>query len=93
MTTLQVNKDIFESLGIIAEDENLMKRAAKYLKKLATSKRIESSDKSMDVDTTFPNYITPELQAKIDKAHEDMRKGNVITCNSSEELDRFLDAL
>ena len=38
MTALQLNAEIYRSLGVIAEDETLMTRAAKYLKKLAAKK-------------------------------------------------------
>jgi len=35
MTTAQLNADIQQSLGIIADDEGLMTRAARYLRRLA----------------------------------------------------------
>ena len=35
MTALQLNAELFRELSIIAEDENLMKKAVKYLKKLS----------------------------------------------------------
>lgn len=35
MTITQLNAEIYRSLSTIAEEEGLMKRAAKYLKKLA----------------------------------------------------------
>ena len=35
MTALQLNADIYRSLGIIAEDETMLQRAAKYLRKIA----------------------------------------------------------
>ena len=34
MTALQLNADIYRSLGIIAEDESMLKKAAKYLRRL-----------------------------------------------------------
>lgn len=39
MTALQLNAELFRELSIIAEDENLMKRAVKYLKKLTAKKQ------------------------------------------------------
>ena len=39
MTTLQLNADLFRELSIIAEDEGLMKKAVKYLKKLTAQKQ------------------------------------------------------
>lgn len=35
MTALQLNADIYRSLGIISEDENVLRKAAKYLARLA----------------------------------------------------------
>ncbi len=37
--------------------------------------------------------ITPELQAKIDKAREEYRLGNYISCSTNEELQAYLDSL
>jgi hypothetical protein len=39
MTVLQMNAEILRNMSIIAEDENLLKRAAKYLRKLAAEKK------------------------------------------------------
>ena len=38
MTALQLNAELFRELSIIAEDESLMQKAVKYLKKLTTKK-------------------------------------------------------
>ena len=38
MTAIQMNAEILRNMSIIAEDENLLKRAAKYLRKLAAEK-------------------------------------------------------
>lgn len=35
MTALQLNADILRSLGVIAEDEAMLARVAKYLRRLA----------------------------------------------------------
>ena len=37
--------------------------------------------------------ITPELAAKIDKAREEYRQGNYISCSTKEELQAYLDNL
>ena len=34
MTALQLNADIYRNLGIIAEDETMLDKAAKYLRRL-----------------------------------------------------------
>ena len=38
MTAIQMNAELLRNMSIIAEDENLLKRAAKYLRKLAAEK-------------------------------------------------------
>jgi hypothetical protein len=35
MTALQLNAELYRNLGIIAEDESLLTRAAKYIRRLA----------------------------------------------------------
>lgn len=37
--------------------------------------------------------ITPELQAKIDKARAEIKAGNCVTLRSLEDLDRYLETL
>ena len=39
MTAMQLNAELFRELSIIAEDEGLMKKAVKYLKKLTAQKQ------------------------------------------------------
>ena len=42
MTSMQLNADLFLTLGKIAEDESLMKKLLKYAKKLAEKKEDET---------------------------------------------------
>lgn len=37
--------------------------------------------------------ITPELQAKIDKARQEYKEGKITTVRTHEELDAFLESL
>lgn len=37
--------------------------------------------------------ITPELQARIDKAREKIKAGNCVTLSSKEELEAYLESL
>ena len=37
--------------------------------------------------------ITPELQAKIDRAREEYRRGETLHFESKEEIDRYFDSL
>ena len=38
MTSIQLNAELLRNLSIIAEDEKLLKRAAKYMRKLVSEK-------------------------------------------------------
>lgn len=37
--------------------------------------------------------ITPELQARIDKAREEIKNGKCVTLKSSEDIDAYFDSL
>ena len=43
MTAIQMNAEILRNMSIIAEDESLLKRAAKYLRKLVAEKKADST--------------------------------------------------
>ncbi len=79
MTTMQLNAEIYRSLSIIAENESLMKRAAKYLKKLA----------AQEEDETL--MTKEEFFAKIDESLQQAREGKVYEMLPGETLDEFLE--
>lgn len=58
MTAVQMNAEILRNMSIIAEDEHLLKRAARYLRKLVAEKE----------DPTC--FTKEEFFARIDKAKE-----------------------
>ena len=55
MTISQLNTEIWRSMSAIADDENLMKRAAKYLRHLASEKQSDSTVKSFLHVSTRPS--------------------------------------
>ena len=74
MTAIQMNAEILRNMSIIAEDEDLLKRAAKYLRKLAAEKK-------------DPTLMTEEeFFAKIDRAEKQPGK----SFESVEELDKYI---
>lgn len=83
MTTAQLNAEIFRSLSTIAEEEGLMKRAAKYLKKLADEKRRED-----DALMTKEEFFT-----KIDHALEQAEQGEGIRFTNKEDMNVWLNSL
>lgn len=81
MTLMQINAEIYRSLGAIAEDEGLMKRAAKYLKKLAT----QTEDDTL--------MTKEEFFARIDESLQQAKEGKVKTFTDIEEMNAWLDSL
>jgi hypothetical protein len=85
MATIELNAEMARNLGIIAQDEGMMERAAKYLKRLAN----ELTHKKED-----PTLMTKEEYFKmIDRSLEQARQGKVTRISSKEELKAFLDSL
>ena len=79
MTALQLNADIYRNLAIIAEDETLLTKVAKYVRKLAKQA------------TADPTCMTKEEYfAMLDDAREEARQGRVHRMLPNESLDDFL---
>ena len=72
MTALQLNAELFRELGVIAENESLMKKAVKYLKKLSAKKQA--------VDETEYLLSSPAMADIIRQGQKDIEdgKGRVI---------------
>lgn len=67
MTALQLNAELFRELSIIAEDESLMQKAVKYLKKLTTKKQA--------MDETEYLMSSPAMAEIIRQGQEDIKNG------------------
>ena len=67
MTTLQLNAELFRELSIIAEDENLMQKAVKYLKKLTAQKQA--------MDETEYIMSSPKMVEIIRQGQKDIEDG------------------
>ena len=79
MTAMQMNAEILRNMSIIAEDENLLKRAAKYLRKLVSEKEAD------------PTLLTKEeFFARVDEAREQIKRGEGVEMLPDESLDEFL---
>lgn len=85
MTAIQMNAlnaQMWRDMGIIAEDEGMMLRVAKYLRRVV---------KEMNDDSTLMSK--EELLAKLDRGEEAYRQGKTHHINSLEELDQFINSL
>lgn len=67
MTTLQLNAELFRELSIIAEDEGLMKKALKALKRIAAQKKT--------MDETEYLMSSPAMAEVIRQGQEDIKNG------------------
>lgn len=67
MTALQLNAELFRELSIIAEDENLMQKTVKYLKKLTAKKQA--------MDETEYLMSSPAMADIIRQGQEDIKNG------------------
>ena len=81
MTAIQLNAEIYRTMGVIAEDEELLRRALKYLKRLATKKQDETL------------MTKEEFFAKIERAEEQCRRGEGTRFTNREEMNRWLNSL
>lgn len=78
MTAIEMNAELLRNMSIIAEDENLLKRAAKYLRKLVAEKQAN------------PTKLTrEEFFARIEEARKQPGK----KFDSVEELDKYIQSL
>ena len=78
MTAIQMNAEILRNMSIIAEDENLLKRAVKYLRRLVAEKQ----------DPTL--FTKEKFFERVDEAREQIKRGEGIEMLPDESLDEFL---
>lgn len=79
MTAIQLNAEILRNLGALAEDESMLKRVAKYLRKLVSEKGVDPTLLSKE-----------EFFARIDEAREQIKRGEGVEMLPNESLDEFL---
>ena len=78
MTAIQLRAELFREINPILDDEGLMQKLLKYVKKLTTKKE-------------DPTLMTKEeFFARVDEAREQIRRGEGIKMLPNESLDDFL---
>lgn len=79
MTTVQMNAEMLHNLSIIATDENLLRRATKYLRKLVAEKKSD------------PTLMTKEdFFSKIERGEEAYKQGECHELLVGEDLTTYL---
>ncbi len=84
MTTVQIanlNAEIQRNLGALSEDETMLNRVAKYLRKLVKEKE----------DPTLMSK--EEFVQKIERSKKEALEGKVHSIKSKEQLSQFLNSL
>lgn len=79
---ISLNSDFFYDLSIVAEDEGLLKRVVRYVKKLA---------KEHQADPTLMSE--EEFFAKLDRAERDIAAGKGTTFTDMDEMNAWLNSL
>ena len=82
MTAIQLNAELLRNMSIIAEDENLLKRAAKYLRKLVAEKKADPTEMTRE-----------EFFARVDKAERQIAEGKGITFTNRDDMNKWLNSL
>lgn len=73
---------MLRNLSIIAEDEALMKRVAKYLRKLVAEKQSDPTELTQE-----------EFFARINNAEKNIAEGNGVTFSNSNDMNAWLNSL
>lgn len=81
MTPIQLNAEIYRTMGVIAEDERLLRQALKYLKKLATKKEDEAL------------MTKEEFFARVDRAEQQFKRGEGFRFSNPDEMNAWLNSL
>ena len=85
MTTMQsatLNAVMLRNMSIIAEDETLLRRVSRYLRRVVAEKLSDSAEVSKD-----------EFFASLERGEEEYRLGKTHRIESVKELKNFLNAL
>ena len=82
MTALQLNADIYRNLDIIAEDETMLDKVAKYVRRLA---------KQMTEDPTC--MTKEEFFARVDESKAQYDRGEYHVMKQDEDLTTYLRRL
>jgi len=79
MTTTELNAEVLRHLSIVAEDENLLRRVAKYLRRVVSEKQ---NDMTLMTKEKF--------FSKLEESEAEYRQGKYTTLLSGESVDEML---
>ena len=79
MTAIQLNAELYRAMGEIADDETLLEKVLKYVKKLASKKKADPTLLSKE-----------ECFAKLERAEAQIAEGKGMKMLPNEDLTSFL---
>ncbi len=79
MTTLQLNAEMLRNMSIIAEDESLLKRVAKYLRKVVAEKAADPTLMSKE-----------EFYASLERGMDEYKQGKCVRLQPNETVSEML---
>lgn len=82
MTAKEMNVEMLRNMSIIAENESLLKRATKYLRKLVAE---------MQADPTL--LSKEEFLRRVDEGREQIRRGECVQFSDRDEMNKWLNSL
>lgn len=77
-----MNTELWQDIGYIADDETLMRRLSKYVKRLTKEKADDPTLMSKE-----------EFFARVDESREQIRRGEGIRFSNREEMNNWLNSL
>ena len=82
MTALQLNAELYRAMGEIADDETLMAKVLKYVKRLVSTKKND------------PTLMTKEeFFAKVDKSRAQYERGEYTRFSNERDMVNWLNSL
>lgn len=81
MTAIQLNAELYRAMGVIADDETLMTKVLKYVRRLAAKKE-------------DPTLMTKkEFFARVDKSKAQYERGEYTRFSNEDEMVKWLNSL
>lgn len=82
MTSIDLNAQIWRDMGALADSEPMMKRVAKYLRKLVAEKQADPTEMTRE-----------EFYRRVEKAEKEITEGKGITFTNRDDMNAWLNSL
>jgi hypothetical protein len=82
MTAIELNAQIWRDMGALADSEPMMKRVAKYLRKLVAEKQADPTEMTRE-----------EFYRRVEKAEKEIAEGKGITFTNRDDMNAWLNSL